>query len=320
MNAMLPSSAEAARFLRGVCGRTEGGRAANEGGKAPESAAPQPCVAAESRSPSSSLLLSPSEDSASGSTFPLVAVHGFAQDGGTWDDLEAALHRRGWSGEFIRFEYCQGQGEEPCGFDAVCEALARCIRSAPGCPLVIGYSMGGRVLLETLLRYGDLPLGAVLVESAGLGPDDGVQACALAERNGRWIERLRSEGVDGFMDWWEMLPLFESQRSLPPARRERLRAERTGRSARALEAALDGLGPARQHPKDCAMALLSDLAASAVSVLYVAGSLDGKYAAVAAEVPCPAAIVEGAGHSVHFEKPEVFAEMVLGLADAADLH
>ena len=81
---------------------------------------------------------------------------------------------------------------------AVCDrvaAIVRLVAAVEGAPMLVGYSMGGRIAAETMVRHPGLPLAGLLLESAGLGPADEAARVALAERNGEWAARLRTEGV-----------------------------------------------------------------------------------------------------------------------------
>ena len=117
---------------------------------------------------------------------------------------------------------------------------------APGesgsAPVLVGYSMGGRIAAETVVRHPDLPLAGLVLESAGLGPADEAARVALAERNGAWAQRLREEGVAAFMDWWETLPLFASQQALPSEAHAAVRTERISRDAGPLARSLEAWG------------------------------------------------------------------------------
>lgn len=82
----------------------------------------------------------------------------------------------------------------------------------------------------------------MVLESAGLGPSDEAARATLAERNAAWARRLREEGVVAFMDWWETLPLFATQRDLPSEARAAIRAEREAHSAKLLARLLEAWG------------------------------------------------------------------------------
>lgn len=206
---------------------------------------------------------------------------------------------------------------------AVCDrvaAIVRLVAAAEGAPVLVGYSMGGRIAAETMVRHPGLPLAGLVLESAGLGPADDAARAALARRNGEWAARLREGGVAAFMDWWETLPLFATQRELPPATRAAIRIGREAHGAETLARSLEAWGAHHQAAESETVAALAQMRAAGRPVLYLAGSYDEKYAALAARVRAaglPAMLVEGAGHNVHLEKPEVFSRAVAQLAGAS---
>ena len=203
---------------------------------------------------------------------PIVLVHGFAQQASTWDKVALSLSCAGV--ECFAFELAgNGKSTHPTvddvpgreAFDLVfqaqallafCEAVAHV---AGRLPVLVGYSMGGRVALQAACLVADdlrdggqidrialrssvafAPRGrdrrldaiaALILESAGLGPVDDAAREALRERNFAWAVRVRDEGESAFMDWWAGLPLFESQRNLDDDQRERLRAGRLANDA-----------------------------------------------------------------------------------------
>ena len=205
---------------------------------------------------------------------------------------------------------------------AVCDrvaAIVRLVAAAEGAPVLAGYSMGGRIAAETMVRHPGLPLAGLVLESAELGPADDAARAALARRNGEWAARLREGGVAAFMDWWETLPLFATQRELPPATRVVIRADREAQGAETLARSLEAWGAHHQAAESETVAALAQMRVAGRPVLYLAGSRDEKYAALAARVRAaglPAMLVEGAGHNVHLEKPEVFSRAVAQLAGA----
>ena len=176
--------------------------------------------------------------------------------------------------------------------------------------------MGGRIAAETVVRHPDLPLAGLVLESAGLGPADEAARVALAERNGAWAQRLREEGVAAFMDWWETLPLFASQQALPSEAHAAVRTERISRDAGPLARSLEAWGAHHQAAEEVTLSVLAELTNRNVPVLYLAGTLDEKYSAVAARVRAagiPVVLVPNVGHNVHLESPSAFGGIVEGV-------
>lgn len=261
-----------------------------------------------------------------------VLLHGFAQTPASWDEvvrqLQAAGHRTYVPDLYKRSDYSL---EQLCAYIA---EVVRKVAQADGVPVLAGYSMGGRIAAETLVRHRDLPLAGLVLESAGLGPADEKTRKTLAERNASWAARLREEGVAAFMDWWETLPLFATQRSLSLETRAAIRAERTARDAEPLARSLEAWGAHCQSAEEDTVAALVDLANRAIPVLYLAGALDEKYAAVAARVRAAAScdcsqiscdreaglyaeLVPSAGHNVHLERAAAFVGAASRLLDHA---
>ena len=261
---------------------------------------------------------------------PLVLLHGFAQSSATWAEVAPLLAQTEGAGAVYALELVgHGESTRPndaahYGMDAVCACVrdfcAWVARREGALPVLTGYSMGGRVALECLVRFGEpssvqdasaLPVRALVLESAGLGPVDSAAREAFRTRNEDWAQRVRAEGVSAFMDYWESLPLFASQRNLLPAARAALREARERNDAEALARTFEGTGQHHQHVQAETLSALAG--APGLSVLYLAGDLDAKYAQVADEVrrACPHAFVRmipGAGHSVHLEQPAAFLQ------------
>lgn len=239
----------------------------------------------------------------------VILLHGFAQTPASWDAIAQGLRDRG-------HRVCAPDLYRRAGdsLDQLCAAMAAMVADlaqTEGACALIGYSMGGRIAAETVVRNPGLPLAGLFLESAGLGPADERERAVLADRNAAWAGRLRVEGVDAFMDWWETLPLFSTQRLLPEVTRAALRSERMAHGAEPLARSLEAWGAQHQATEAATLSTFADLAARGVSVSYLAGALDGKYAAAASRVRAfglPAVVVPDAGHNVHLEAPIPFLE------------
>lgn len=287
-------------------------------------------------------------------TVPIVLVHGFAQQASTWDDTAHLLADAGV--ECFGFELA-GHGAGACSaggdpaersdfFDLCFQAralLAFCrvvARDAGVAPVLVGYSMGGRVALQAaclaaddLRDGGELncillrssaaitsrgrdrrldAIAALILESAGLGPADDAAREALRERNFAWAARVRDEGVSAFMDWWAGLPLFESQRNLDDEQRERLRAGRLANDAESLALSFERAGAHAMPSQGESIRALCELAARGIPVSYLAGELDAKYCKVASTLQAESQgavscrVVPAAGHNIHLEQSEAF--------------
>ncbi|WP_156788370.1 alpha/beta fold hydrolase, partial [Eggerthella sp. 1_3_56FAA] len=136
---------------------------------------------------------------------------------------------------------------------------------------------------------------------------------AATERDAACAARLRADGLEAFMDFWEQLPLFASQRDLPPDVRERLRAGRMANDAEALARTFEQAGQHVMPSRAETLETLDVLRAGDTPLLYLAGERDEKYralAAQAAEAGATVRIIPGAGHNAHLEAPATFAKEV----------
>jgi 2-succinyl-6-hydroxy-2,4-cyclohexadiene-1-carboxylate synthase len=180
--------------------------------------------------------------------------------------------------------------------------------------LLCGYSLGARAALGMLSRAPEMFDGALLI---GLHPGLDSRS-ARDERHALDAGRarlLREHGLAAFVKEWEALPLFASQRALPPNLLAEQRECRLAHDPEGLARSLEVLGLAEMPNYRPAMASL------AVPITLMTGSLDTKFSNMANELAdrnahIRAQRVDGVGHNVLLEAPSVVAT---ALADMAEL-
>src|SRR5699024_2105793 len=133
-----------------------------------------------------------------------------------------------------------------------------------------GYSLGGRTALTYALKYPKTIKGLIL-ESASPGLEDAEERRKRKEKDNQLAEKILSEGIDTFVDYWENIPLFDTQRSLPKELQEQIRKERRSQRAEGLARSLYGMGTGVQ---DAHWEKLNELMCP---VLLLAGELDTKF-------------------------------------------
>jgi 2-succinyl-6-hydroxy-2,4-cyclohexadiene-1-carboxylate synthase len=185
------------------------------------------------------------------------------------------------------------------------DAWVAAVHAAGAGGAVVGYSMGGRIVLHTAVRHRGAFRALVLVGATPGIEDEDVRRSRRAadESLADWMEHER---IDSVVDFWEAQPVFATQDA------ELVASQRAGRlehDPRTLAAMLRATGQGALEP------LWDRLPGITVPVLAIAGELDEKYAAtaerMAAELPRgEVAIVPGAGHAAHLEEPELVAELV----------
>jgi 2-succinyl-6-hydroxy-2,4-cyclohexadiene-1-carboxylate synthase len=170
--------------------------------------------------------------------------------------------------------------------------------------------MGGRIALRFALEHPDRLWGLVL-ESASAGIEDEDERRARVESDEKLAQRIESEGIEAFVDYWESIPLWASQSRLPHEKRQALREQRLRNNVTGLANSLRGMGAGVDAPVYDRLSYLN------VPALFIAGELDEKYRGTALRLAsllpnAEAMVIPDAGHAAHFEQPAAFAELVLG--------
>jgi 2-succinyl-6-hydroxy-2,4-cyclohexadiene-1-carboxylate synthase len=246
-----------------------------------------------------------------GSGPELLVLHGFTGSGRTMRTLTQRLEGR--FSLIVPDLVGHGRSDAPADvgaytMTAVVAQLAELVEA--GRPVgVVGYSMGARAGLALCADRPDLVSRALLI---GVSPGI-ADASARTQRRASdeaVAERIESQGIAAFVDHWESLPIWSTQRGLSPEVRAGIRAERLANRPAGLVGSLRGMGTGAQP------SLWGRLAAIDVPTCLVVGSEDAKFRTVAAQMaaamPCAeVAVIDGAGHAAHVEQPEATAATVL---------
>jgi 2-succinyl-6-hydroxy-2,4-cyclohexadiene-1-carboxylate synthase len=249
---------------------------------------------------------------------PLVLLHGFTGTHRTWDQLCDKLEE----GRFLITPDLPGHGKsgvsesrEGMGVRATAEAVAELLVTEAGGrkAALVGYSLGGRVALDLACAREEL-LSCVIVEGASPGLERGDEREERRARDDALADQIEARGVGWFVDHWQDTPLFGTQKDLPRAVFQGVRRDRLSNSAKGLAMSLRAAGTGRMAP------LWDEIGSLGIPVLIVVGKRDEKYTATGeamrARIPgSTLAAVEGAGHCVHLERPEEFAELVGAFLD-----
>jgi len=231
----------------------------------------------------------------------VVLVHGFTQTQAAWEPVAARL-RDHWRLVRVDLPGHGGSAGVRAGFAEAAGLLGAC----GGRAAYVGYSLGGRLCLRLAVDRPELVRALVLLGASPGIADPAARAERLAadEALAAGVER---DGVAAFLDRWLAGPLFAT---LPPARAG-LR-DRLANTPQGLASALRLLGAGAQAP------LWDRLAGLRCPTLLVAGALDARFADLAAQMATaigPAAqvaLVPGAGHAAHLERPTEVAALLEG--------
>ncbi len=171
-----------------------------------------------------------------------------------------------------------------------------------------GYSMGGRMALHIALNAPQRIKGLIL-ESATPGIRTEAEKTARLASDEKWAALLEKEGIAAFVNHWEQLPLFSTQRHLSTEVLQAQRERRLANSPKGLAASLRGAGTAAQDNQ------WDRLPSLAMPTLLMAGELDTKFTTIAREMYplIPNArleIIPNVGHAVHLEAPDTYQTLV----------
>jgi 2-succinyl-6-hydroxy-2,4-cyclohexadiene-1-carboxylate synthase len=237
---------------------------------------------------------------------PLLLIHGFA---GAPEDFDAVCARLG--DPKVLTPTLSGHGDPPAlsnDFEQEVERLHQLLLAFSGPPVVgVGYSLGARLLLGMLVRFPQSFQAATLI-----GVNPGLRVQAERQERRAWeaeMTRLMDLGLDAFIDHWETLPLFASQRLLPAEALSAQRRRRLSHTAGGLKHAMRTLGLS-QMPSywDC-------LGTLDVPIQLVVGERDPKFIGISEKMTrklqdAELCVAQGVGHNVVLEAPLFVAEQI----------
>ncbi|KAI4302200.1 hypothetical protein MLD38_037978 [Melastoma candidum] len=199
-------------------------------------------------------------------------------------------------------------------FEILAEVLANLIRKlTPTRVVLVGYSMGARIVLYMLLRFKDTIAGAaVLSGSPGLRTEaERKVRRAMDDSRARVLVDL---GLPLFLNSWYAGGLWVSLRSSPKFQRVLSGRSQHG-DVNSLAKALSDLSTGRQPP------MWELLEHCETPVVIIAGEADGKFKSIAREMQecmgynsidhrdncrnscCEVIVIPDSGHAVHLENP-----------------
>jgi 2-succinyl-6-hydroxy-2,4-cyclohexadiene-1-carboxylate synthase len=245
---------------------------------------------------------------------PLVLLHGFTGNGISWKD-----HIEIFAKELFNYApdaYGHGESDAPSNHnyysvENATDTIFRITEVADFTEkmFLLGYSMGGRTALHIAVNHPEM-VEVLILESASPGIKDAAERQKRIESDNVLADFIEREGIEAFVDYWEQLPLWDSQKRLPQEVLAKQREQRLKNNPLGLANSLRGAGAGVDPP------LHDQLYKLTMPVLIIAGELDSKYVAIGREMKelIPHArleIVPEAGHNVHLEQPAVFNKLVL---------
>lgn len=220
-----------------------------------------------------------------------------------------ALPAREWRALDLR----RLEGGAAASLDAAADAVCAEVEAADDpAPILVGYSMGGRIALHCLLREGGVRwIGAAIVSAhTGLGDDATRERRRAADA--AWSRLADSLDPDAFLRRWNAQPVLSGTDANAGKGVDDAAARVAG-----SERFFDGWSLGRQRD------LLPRLDRVACPVAWICGESDATYSAIgrlaAAALPRGRLVLaRETGHRVPWDAPEIVAREILALATGPD--
>jgi len=231
----------------------------------------------------------------------IVLAHGFTQTAASWETFAVLLAARMPTATIVAVDL-PGHGTAGALCADLWESADHLVRHG-GRATYVGYSMGGRVALHAALAH-PASVERLILIGATAGIDDANERLARRTSDEALATHIEAVGVEAFIDEWLANPLFAR---LTPATDQR--ADRLRNTAAGLASSLRATGTGAQEP------LWERLTTLDVPTLTVAGTADAKFSEIGRRLrdTIPGAQfeqIEGAGHSVHLERPAATADVI----------
>ena len=223
------------------------------------------------------------------------------QTSSVWSFLREEFH---WSDEPVLVEavdLCQDSSD---GFEEWSARFCKEVKAESGDekPLLLGYSLGGRLAMHACINAPELWSGVILV-SADPGSYGKEQKKLQLQKDFEWAQRFKVENMEKLLMEWDQSPVFAQSPNLAPRNLAELDSEKISQwftiYSKGKQADLLPLLSRENNP----------------SILFISGAEDVKYSKIGESLAlvCPQInhqVIAGAGHRVPWENKNLFVEVV----------
>lgn len=244
-----------------------------------------------------------------GSGEPLVLLHGFTGSSKTWRKFIPEWQE---SNQVITIDL-PGHGKTAATLEKTMMGFSKDLAQIFNVLQIekahlLGYSLGGRAALSFAMEYPSL-ISSLILESASPGIADQAERFARQEADEKLAERIKRDGMEKFVNFWQDIGMFSSQKSLPQHVQETVRQERLSQSELGLANSLLFMGTGVQS------SWWDRLSEINYPVFLIVGSIDKKFVELNEKMlklisTAEIITVSDAGHAVHVEQVEKFAMIV----------
>jgi len=172
---------------------------------------------------------------------------------------------------------------------------------------LVGYSLGGRQSLFLALNF-PKRVKKLVLESSSPGLEAEKERAERKKSDEKLAQELETDSLENFIHKWYNQPLFESLKK-DQTQFETLISKRKQNDPKGLAASLRSMGTGTQE------SLWGKLKNLKPPTLLIVGEYDRKFQEIAHKMSAETekisiTCVTGAGHNVHYEKPEKYVELL----------
>lgn len=250
----------------------------------------------------------------SGQGQTILLLHGFTGSKETWGSLISKLER---NYHVIAIDLL-GHGKTDCPINderyrmefAAKDLHDFLVKKQIDSVHLLGYSMGGRLALYFALAY-PTKIKSLMLESCTAGLKTENEKLARIEQDNHLSSMILNEGIEVFVNYWENIPLFATQKNLTSESQQKIKQGRLNQSPIGLSNSLKGMGTGIQP------SLWNDLNQFKKPTLLVCGEYDEKFCLIMGKMnekleKSEIIKIPHVGHAIHVEESEKFATIVIG--------
>ena len=228
-----------------------------------------------------------------------------------WCFLRGEFHSSGEPVLVEAVDLCQDSSD---GFEEWSARFCKEVKAESGDekPLLLGYSLGGRLAMHACIDAPELWSGVIIV-SADPGSYGKEQKKLQLQKDFEWAQRFKVEKMEKLLMEWDQSPVFAQSPNLAPRNLAELDSEKISHwftiYSKGKQADLLPLLGRENNPP----------------ILYVSGAEDIKYSKIGESLAlaCPQInhqVIAGVGHRVPWENKNAFVEVVNQFIASSLLH
>lgn len=173
---------------------------------------------------------------------------------------------------------------------------------------LVGYSMGARLALSYALHYPET-VAQLVLESGTAGLATEAEQLARQAKDEALAQSLMQDGMHAFVDRWESLPLFATQRHVTLTEQQNVREQRLNQVPLNMAASLRAFGTGNMPNYWLTVAELE------VPTTIITGGDDIKFTTIGRALHekiknSEQRIVPEVGHNVHLEAPAIYTALL----------